>query len=197
MSITRLRPDPAKDPANAGRSGDALRGTLAKNSGIIGPIELRGLPFSDTESSYIGVRRAEGDNLEYASGTKHGRATAKFSRLMDTNRVARIVFDSPAVGMQTLAFDPEQACRPLSQDVIRPVEQAQIVTNGAESAIRRTWERLTDTGGQFVLFDVRDMDTDGLSHWHVYWCVDQAHVDADSLSARWRRVACTPCARSD
>jgi len=25
------------------------------------------------------------------------------------------------------------------------------------------------------------MDSGGLSHWHVYWCVDQAHVGADSL----------------
>lgn len=181
MSITGLRPDPANDPANAGPSGDALRGTLAENSDIVGPMELRGIPISDAESCYIGVRRAEGDNSDYASGTKHGRATAKFSRLMDIDRVARIVFDSPAVGMQTLVFDPEQARRPLSQDVIGPVEQAQIVTNGAESAIRRTRERLTDTGDQFVFFGVRDMDTDGLSHWHVYWCVDQAHVDADSL----------------
>jgi hypothetical protein len=181
MNISGLRPDPANDPANAGPSGDALRGTLAENSDIVGPIELRGVSISDAEDCYIGVRRSEGNNNDFGSGTKHGRATAKFGQLMDTDRVTRMVFDSPAVGMQTLVFNPNEALSALSQDVIGPVEQAQIVTNGAERAIRRTQERLSDTGHQFVYFGVRDMDSDGLSHWHIYWGVDQNHVDGDSL----------------
>jgi len=31
MTITGFKPEPAKDPANAGISGEALRGTLAEN----------------------------------------------------------------------------------------------------------------------------------------------------------------------
>ncbi len=181
MSITGFRPDPASDPANAGPSGDALRGRLAENPEIVGPMELRGVPVSDAESCYVGIRRSEGNNNEFRSGTKHGRAKAKFSRLMNADRMARMVFDSPAVGMQTLVFDPDEARDTLAQEEIGPVEQAQIVTRGAVRAIRRTRERLADTGEQFVYFGVRDMDTDGLSHWHIYWCVDQTHVDGDSL----------------
>ena len=173
--------NPINDSKNDGQDYNSLCSTLSDDPNVVGPSELQGATISDAESHYIGVRRAEENNHEFTIGTKRGRASAKFSRLMDIDRVARIVFDEPVVGMQTLVFDPKKALCTLTQDVIGPVEQAQIVTNGVERAIRRTRDRLTDTGNQFVYYAVRDMDTDGLSHWHVYWCVDNAHVDADSL----------------
>lgn len=173
--------EPASDPANHGPRGDALGGTLSDDSEVVGPEELRGLSVSDAEACYVGVRRSEAGNVAYDEGTKQGRAKNEYGRLTGLDRVARIAFDSPAVGMQTVVVDPDEAQHSLAQDVIGPVEQAEIVTNGAERAIRRTRERLAEMGTQFVYFAVRDMDADGLSHWHIYWCVDQTHVDADSL----------------
>jgi len=181
MIIEETIPTKSNDSNNECSSGNFLRGTLSENPDIVGPTEIRGATVQDAESRYIGIRQAEKGNNKFSSGTKHGRSLSKFSRLMDTDRVARIVFDKPVVGMQTLVFDPKETCLALSREAIGPVEQSQIVTSGAERAIRRTRERLAETGNQFVYFGVRDMDSDGLSHWHIYWCADRTVIDIDSL----------------
>lgn len=181
MSITNI--NPANDPAASGPDGntEALGEILSTDPDVVIPSELRGVNISEAEDQYVGVRSAEKQNTQFSSGTKHNKANKKYAQLLKLDRLARAVFDSPSVGMQTLVIDPKVARDHLSSSVIGPVEQVEIITEGAQRAIKRTRERLNETGNQFIYYGVRDMDTDGLSHWHIYWCLDSTDVDGDSV----------------
>jgi hypothetical protein len=67
--------------------------------------------------------------------------------------------------MQTLVYDPNELGRTLG-----PVEQVEVTTEGAAKAIQRVKQLLE--GENYIYFGVRDIDRDGLSHWHIYWCLD-------------------------
>jgi len=181
MTISDIGFDPANDPDNAGSEGAAIGSTLAENSDVVGPVELRGISLSDAENKYVGNRRAEAINSDFSSGTKNQRANKIYNQLLNLDRITRIAFEEPAVGMQTLVTDPKKAGIALDKNVLGPIEQAQLMVDGVKSGIRRTRERLASSGNSFVYFGVRDMDSEGLSHWHIYWCLDRAQVDGDSL----------------
>ncbi|MDS0299370.1 hypothetical protein NDI76_11515 [Halogeometricum sp. S1BR25-6] len=165
---------PGNDPEETLLPKGTISDVLSTDPDIVGPEELRGLTISDAEDAYVGVRRAEAINTSYHSGTKHERAKRQYRLLLQIDRVARQQFEQPAVGMQTVVFDPTQFDR-----VLDPIAQATITTEGVERSIRRTRDRLD--GERYVYFGVRDIDSNGQSHWHVYWCLDQVVVAGDSL----------------
>jgi hypothetical protein len=166
---------PGNDPTiRHSPTTDRFRDHFSCDPSTVQPDELRGSPVSEAEDAYVGLRRAEDQNRDFPDGTKHAQAKSRYRRILDTDRFARGVFDEPVVGMQTLVFDPSEI-----GETIGAVEQVTLTTTGATNAIRRTRERLQ--GDRFVYFGVRDIDTDGLSHWHIYWCVDSDDTEVDSL----------------
>lgn len=178
---------PATDPIINGPTGEGLAEQFGNNPEHVGPAQLRGLSVDVAEDAYIGKRRAEARNERYSEGTMYKRAHRWYGRVLAVDRACRSAFASPAVGLQTVVFDPN--CIDNGEDgdkkyhdgeSIGPAEQAQIVTNGVDRAIRRTRNQIS--GDQYIYIGVRDMDASGLSHWHVYWCFDVSYVDADSLT---------------
>lgn len=166
---------PQNDPTHGpSLVGELFHDALSTDPGIVGPDELRGRTISEAEDAYVGVRRSEALNDDYSTGTKHSKAKRRYRQILDTDRLARAEFGEPAVGMQTFVFDPTQVDLTLG-----PVEQVRLTTEGATRGIRRTRDRLH--GEKYVYAGVRDIDTDGLSHWHVYYCVDTTNTDGDSL----------------
>jgi hypothetical protein len=177
MSLTEISTElqPTNDPSLEGPQNEgSVRDVLSDSIETVRPSELRGLSLSEAEDAYVGVRRAEDGSGQLASGTKHERARQRYAELLDLDRLARATFDQPAVGMQTLVFDPSTHGSRLG-----PIEQATVVTDGTTRAVARTRRRLGE--GNFVYFGVRDIDSSGLSHWHVCWEIDISTVDADSL----------------
>lgn len=136
--------------------------------------ELRGVTVGDAEDAYIGRRRGEA-NGPYSSGTMRERARRTYGRVLAVDREARSRLSNPVAGLVTLVLRPTGS---IDRD---PVEAVDSVRAGMSACSRRIVERVGRDNVAVV--GVREFDSDGLPHAHLYIVGDGDHVDSLDLKA--------------